>query len=94
MEDLHNSLKSLQATLQNLLKKHAALKAENSQLKNTIEQLNGLLQEKDQLVLTSEEKLTTSGLAAIYNDEEKALLQNKIDSYIKEIDKCLTLLNN
>ena len=94
MENLHIVLKELQSSLQHLLKKYSALKAENEQLKNVNIEINRMLQQKDNEINTSEEKLATTNISSLYNTEEKELLQKKIGTYLKDIEKCLALLNN
>ena len=93
MEELYSDLKELQTTLQTLLKKYNNLKKENESLREEIAGINDRLSEKQKLIEVSEEKLASTGITAIYNEEEKQLLQSKIDLYLKEIEKCLALLN-
>jgi len=93
MEELYSDLKELQTTLQTLLKKYNNLKKENESLREEIAGINDRLSEKQKLIEVSEEKLASTGITAIYNEEEKQLLRSKIDLYLKEIEKCLALLN-
>ncbi|HEX5155279.1 MAG TPA: hypothetical protein VFW07_27750 [Parafilimonas sp.] len=93
MEELYSDLKELQVALQTLLKKHNNLKKENELLKKEIAGINDRLLEKQKLIDVSEERLATTGIITLYNEEEKRLLQSKIDLYLKEIEKCLALLN-
>jgi len=93
MEELHAGLKELQLSLQTLLKKYNSLKKENEELKKTYAEMNKLLLEKERLINAVEERVATSNIAIFYNDEEKQLLQTKIDTYLKDIEKCLALLN-
>lgn len=93
MEDLHAALKDLQSSLQNLLKKYNNLKADNEQLSNANAALKKNLSEKENLIYSSEEKMAANNLGTIYSEEEKELLQAKINLYLKDIEKCLNLLN-
>lgn len=93
MEDLHAGLKDLQLMLQTLLKKYSHLKKENEGLKKEIENLNSQLIEKRNLINMAEEKIATNNINTFFNSEEKQLLQSKIDVYLKDIEKCLALLN-
>ena len=93
MEELYSDLKELQLVLQTLLKKYTSLKKENENLKKQNVQINGQLFEKQKLIEVSEERLATTGITTLYNEGEKQLLQSKIDLYLKEIEKCLALLN-
>lgn len=93
MEDVHAGLKDLQLLLQTLLKKYHHLRKENEDLKKEIENLNKLLTEKRNLINMAEEKIATNNISTFFNSEEKQLLQSKIDIYLKDIEKCLALLN-
>jgi hypothetical protein len=93
MEDLHVALKDLQLSLQTLLKKYNYLKKENEQLKKSNEALNKMLAEKEKLINVAEEKIATTNINTIFDPKEKQLLQLKIDAYLKDIEKCLALLN-
>ena len=93
MEELYSDLKELQVVLQTLLKKYNNLKKENEFLREEIAGINDQLLEKQKLIDVSEERLATTGITTLYNEGEKQLLQSKIDLYLKEIEKCLALLN-
>jgi chromosome segregation ATPase len=93
--DIDARLKTIQAKLQQVLKQYQLLLKENAQLKKELEksqhnisdkteQLHSLQQQVDVL------KLGVSG----WNEHEKAELEKRIDVYLKEIDKCIALLNN
>ena len=93
--DIDARLKTIQAKLQQLLKQYQLLQKENAQLKKDLqksqdtsiaktEQLETLQQQVDVL------KLGVKG----WNENEKAELEQRIDVYLKEIDKCIALLNN
>ena len=93
MEDLHATLKNLQFSVQNLLKKYNQLKKENEHLKKLNEQITLQLSEKNKLINAAEEKIAVNNINAIFDIDEKQILQSKIDAYLKEIEKCLSLLN-
>jgi hypothetical protein len=93
MEDLHTIFKDLQLALQTLLKKYNSLKKENEHLKKLNEEIIKELSEKNKLINTAEEKMATNNINELYGSEEKELLQSKIDIYLKDIEKCLALLN-
>ena len=93
MEELYSDLKELQLVLQTLLKKYTSLKKENENLKKQNAEINGQLLEKQKMIEVSEERLATTSITTLYNEGEKQLLQSKIDLYLKEIEKCLALLN-
>jgi hypothetical protein len=93
MEDLQQTLKELQQAVQTLLKKHNRLKKECEELKKGNEELRTLLIEKEKIINAAEEKIDANNLAGIYNIEERQLLQSRINTYLSDIEKCLTILN-
>ena len=93
MEDLHATIKNLQLTTQALLKKYNNLKKENEFLAKENDAIKKLLSEKEQIINVSQERSATNNITAGYNSEEKELLRTKIEIYLKDIEKCLGLLN-
>jgi chromosome segregation ATPase len=93
--EIDSQLKTIQAKLQQLLKQYRLLQKENAQLKKELlksqenihgktDQLQTLQQQVDVL------KLGVNG----WSEQEKIELEKRIDVYLKEIDKCIALLNN
>ena len=93
MEDLHATVKDLHLALQTLLKKLNGLKKENEELKKENVELRKAVSEKEHLINATEEKIVTANINGLYDDEQKEALQFKIDAYLKDIEKCLALLN-
>jgi len=93
MEDLSADIKTLQETVQLLLKRYRQLQRENEDLKNEIEGLQKQLSEKNHLIENVQEKTAAENIALLYNNEEKKALKQKIDFYLKDIEKCFSLLN-
>jgi hypothetical protein len=94
MEELDIQLANLQKKLQLLLKQNqilskeiAHLKRENDALQTTLESKNSLLEKLQQQVDAF--KINTLNL----DDSEKQQLHKRIDEYLKDIEKCLTLLH-
>lgn len=94
MNTTEEQLKRIQDKLQLLLKQHAAVRRENEKLKEEL----GIAQEKlslQQLYLdelrqqVSILKLNAGGM----NDRDKKEIEKKINSYLKEIDRCIALLS-
>ncbi|MBC7650357.1 MAG: hypothetical protein H7101_01255 [Deinococcales bacterium] len=94
MIDINSQLQLLQVKLQQLLKNYQQLQKENGQLKK---ELIKKLAEVSSLKETTQNiqqqidvlKLSKSG----FDTTEKVILEKRIDIYLKEIDKCLALLN-
>ena len=92
MEELYADLKELQLVLQALLKKYNSLKKEHEYLQKLNAEISKQLSEKQKLMEASEERLATNNITTLYDKEDKQLLQSKIDVYLRDIEKCLTLL--
>ena len=93
MEDLNAEIKKLQEMLHVLVKRYKQLQKENEHLKNGIEELKKRLFQKDVAIQGAQEKSTAANIALLHNSDEKKVLQHTIDLYLKDIDKCLSLLN-
>ncbi|HVT83893.1 MAG TPA: hypothetical protein VHD35_01755 [Chitinophagaceae bacterium] len=94
MNSAEQHLKRIQNKLQQLLKNHVALQKENIQLRQEIEKLKkhaaqqqksieDLKQQSDILKLSTH-KMSTA---------DKKELEKRINSYLKEIDRCIALLS-
>ena len=93
MAETEIQVKRIQTKLQQLLKEHNNLQRENSQLKEELvdakkhagvqqESMDSLKQQVNVLKYTSGE----------LNDADKKEFEKKINSYLKEIDRCITML--
>ena len=94
MVDLDLQIKSIQDKLQQLLKQQAMLQKENQRLKKELEKATLLTVEKQELMQTLQQQMDVAKLGSgNLNEAEKNALGKRIDTYLKEIDKCLALLN-
>ena len=93
MEEINVQIKELHQLLQTLLKKHNSLQKENEHLKQVNQDLIKALLEKEDSMQSAEQKIAAKTLASIYDEGEKKLLHQKIDVYLRDIEKCLSLLN-
>mgnify|MGYP002651546843 CR=1 FL=1 len=94
MAELELKIKTIQEKLQLLLKQHAALQKENARLKEALDtagQQAGEQQKKIDLLKQQVDvlKISSGGM----NEAEKKELEKKINLYLKEIDKAITLLS-
>ena len=94
MDILSTHITQLQNKLQLLLKNYVQLQKENIQLRKNIEKKETLLQVKSQQIQDFQQqvdslKITKGG----WVNEDKKMLQRRIDQYLKEIDICLASLN-
>jgi phage host-nuclease inhibitor protein Gam len=94
MSDLEVQLKRIQDKLQQVLKDHAALQKENLRLKEELDKnrtqsfahqqnIEDLKQQVEVLKITSGD----------WEDADKKEFEKRINSYIKEIDRCIALLS-
>jgi phage I-like protein len=95
MSNIEAHIKSVNEKLQQLLKKHVALKKENENLKEELgrsklkeEEYKSTLHDLDQKVSVLK---AASGQMAEKDQKE---FEKKINQYVKEIDKCIGLLSD
>lgn len=94
MVDLDLQIKSIQDKLQQLLKQQALLQKENQKLKKELEKSIVVSDEKERSLQVIRQQVDVLKLGAgNLNNAEKNALGKRIDVYLKEIDKCLALLN-
>ena len=93
MKTTEQHLKIIQDKLQQLLKEHSALQKENSKLKEELgstrskysEQQKGLDELKQQVSIL---KVSSGEMS----ENDKKEFEKRINSYLKEIDRCIALL--
>jgi chromosome segregation ATPase len=95
MNNLEAHIKSVNDKLQQLLKKHVALKRENENLKDEVNTLKEkeveykfALHELDQKVYV------LKAASGEMPEADKKEFEKRINQYIKEIDKCIGLLSD
>jgi hypothetical protein len=95
LADITTHIKHVNAKLQQLLLQHHKLQAENEQQKKLIETLQqNDVQQKDKLEAIRQEQLILKASLDKMDDAEKKELEQKINGYIKNIDKCISLLSH
>lgn len=94
MNTTEQHLKRIQEKLQQLLKHHAALQKENLLLK---EELSNSKKNATQYQENAEYLKQQVEILKLSNgemdEEEKKQFEKRINAYLKEIDKCITLLS-
>ncbi len=94
MSALSEHINSIQAKLQQLLKQYELLQKENSK---QLEMISGLQNEqlacKEQLVELQQQNLILKASVTEMDATDKKALEQKIQHYIKNIDKCISLLS-
>lgn len=96
MESL-SSIQRFEEKLQWLAKKHQTLREENAALKSQVSEQQAEIKNLQNALAILENKLHLLKIAAGKNgerdEEEKKELRTVLNHYIKEIDRCIALLN-
>lgn len=94
MTDLEQHIKRITEKLHFILKNYSHLQRENEKLKNELLSVKSREAEKDDLLklmgLRTEVLKASKGTMS---DDEKRIFEKTINQYLKEIDKCIALLN-
>lgn len=95
MADLTVHIKQLNIKLQLLLKKYALLSQENEQQKKTIISLQESdKNQKEKLDTLQQQQLILKASLDMMDEKEKKELEQKINGYVRNIDKCISLLSH
>lgn len=87
-------LKNIQEKLQYLLKSYHSVQKENVQLKKELEDTKVIVEEKSAKLNELQQKVDVLKVGInSWSEEDKITLGKRIDTYLKDIDKCLSLLN-
>jgi len=95
MNTIEEHINALNIKLQLLLKKYAAIQKENLTLHNEIETLKK--NERDYVEKINSLEIQAGILKASAGklaDKEKHDFEKRINQYIKDLDKCMAMLNN
>ena len=89
------TLKNRDDKLEQLLKKYQLLQKENKQLKISLSETETALAKSQKAYEALQLKLDAGIISTTraLDDHQQQLLQNRIDQYLKEINKCLSLLD-
>jgi hypothetical protein len=93
MKSPEQQLKSISDKLQQLLKDHAAIKKENTRLSEALKTSleKNAEQQKGLDILKQQLDIIKLG-AGEMNEQDKKEFEKRINTYLKEIDRCITLL--
>jgi uncharacterized protein YbgA (DUF1722 family) len=95
LEQVETYISRINNKLQDLLKKHAALAKENDQQQKLIQKLKeDAAKKEEQINLLQQQQHILKSAAGKMNDTDKKEFEQVINRYIKEIDKCIHLLND
>lgn len=95
MADVKNHITLLNAKLQLLLKQYAVLTSENATQKIKIKKLEETAgQQKLEFEKLQQEQLMLKASLDVMDETEKKKLEQKINGYVRNIDKCISLLSH
>lgn len=93
MSQTEQHLKRIQDKLQQLLKQYTVLQKENSLLKEELEKNKDQSLQHQQSVIHLKQQVDVLKLnAGEMNETDKKDIEKRINSYLKEIDRCIALL--
>jgi hypothetical protein len=95
MEEFLKAIDLLEIKLLNVLKKHEDLKETNLKLQETNANLHHALSESNQQNIDLKDKIEALKIAntMVGSKENKLITKQKINSLIRDIDKCIALIN-
>ena len=92
---IQDSLLQLRNKLQLLLKQYAHSQKVIQSLKNENTALQTQLTKKQEEIERLQSRVSTMNMSVMGQDaESKKEMEKRINTYLKEIDRCLSLLNN
>ncbi|HEX7845318.1 MAG TPA: hypothetical protein VF476_05905 [Chitinophagaceae bacterium] len=93
MSDTNTQLKRIQDKLQQLLKQHTTLQKENVQLKEQLGQFSQHAAVQQQTIDSLKQQAEVLRLnAGEMTEADKKELEKRINTYLKEIDRCIAML--
>jgi chromosome segregation ATPase len=91
---LESDIKRVNDKLQQLLRQYSALQKENEKLRNNAKKLEEENDNRQQHIEQLQQQVSILKTAAgQMNEADKKAFERNINQYIKEIDKCITLLS-
>ncbi len=91
---LESNIKRVNDKLQQLLKQYSALQKENEKLRGNAKKLEEENETRRQHIEQLQQQVAILKTAAgQMNEADKKAFERNINQYIKEIDKCITLLS-
>ena len=95
MAEINDHIKNVNAKLQLLLKQFTAMQQENDQLKKSVADYAAKDKtQKEDIDNLKQEQLILKASLDTMNEAEKKDFEKKINGYIKNIDKCISLLSH
>ena len=94
MTELEGPIRNIEQKLKETTRRYGALKKENLRLQAEAQKLNDTIAQKEEELqqLRHQTDVLKSGIQS-WHPEQRKLFVKRIDTYLKEIDKCIALLN-
>ena len=93
MSSTEQHIKRIHDKLQQLLKQHAAVQKENAQLKNELKASRLKAEEQQKTAEELKQQVSILKMNAVQMSEaDKKEFEKRINTYLKEIDRCIALL--
>ena len=94
MSDVEKQLKRIQDKLQQVLKEHGALQKENLRLKEELDKNRAQSFNHQQTIEDLKQQVDVLKISSgDWEEGDKKEFEKRINSYIKEIDRCIALLS-
>jgi predicted nucleic acid-binding Zn-ribbon protein len=94
MADVDVHIKRIQEKLQQLIKQHHELQKENIRLKEELEQYDKQSSQNRQTIEILKQQVEVLKISSgTWDERDKKEFEKRINHYLKEIDKCITLLS-
>lgn len=96
MENLDTYIVDLTHRVKALSQSHSSLKAENASLKLKNAELQAHITEQKNVLnkLEEQNKVVKIAKAVTENDQDRKEQRKKLNELVREVDKCIALLNN
>ncbi len=94
MKTVEEQIKGINAKLQQLVKKHTALQKEHLRLSEELNEIK--TKEKagmEKISLLEMETFILKASAGKMDEKERTVFEKQINHYIKDLEKCMTMLN-
>ena len=94
MSAVENDIKRVHHKLQQLLKQYLLLQRENEKLNEEVKSLHkSKEQQQDQIEHLQIQVSLLRAASSQMNETDRKVFERKINQYIKDIDKCITMLS-
>ena len=92
---MKNIINNIEVKVSKLVEKYSQLSVEKDNLQQNNDALNVQLQEKDKKIVTLQDKVKLMNISKSVDatKEDVKATRLKINEYVREIDKCIALLN-